>query len=201
MAHSPRDVDVSMLPEYAFGHKGLIWWGTAGYMVIEGSILLIGLITYYYLRLRSDLWPPGLPEPEPTVATINMGLMIVSCVPAYLAKAAAERYDGAGAKLWLVVLTLFGIAATALRVWEFFFLNCRWDSNAYGSAVWFLMGLHTTHVVTDVADGGVLAAVMFLDKTDKKRLIDVSENSFYWYFIVLWWVPYYLTVYWAPRWL
>ena len=27
MPRSPRDLDVSAVPEYAFGHKGLIWWG------------------------------------------------------------------------------------------------------------------------------------------------------------------------------
>ena len=31
-------VDVSHLKDSAFGHKGLIWWGTVGYMVIEGTM-------------------------------------------------------------------------------------------------------------------------------------------------------------------
>jgi cytochrome c oxidase subunit III len=201
MRSSPRNVDVSGLPEYAFGHKGLIWWGTVGFMVIEGSILLIGLITYYYLRLRSDQWPPSLPDPSVGFGTANLLLMIVSCVPAHLAKVAAQQYDVRKVQLWLVVLTLVGLGATVLRGYEFLSLNCRWDANAYGSAVWFLMGLHTTHVLTDVVDGAVLAAVVFVKPPSKRRFVDVSENSLYWYFIVLWWVPYYVTVYWAPRWL
>jgi heme/copper-type cytochrome/quinol oxidase subunit 3 len=201
MRAAGRDVDVSGLPAYAFGHKGLIWWGTVGYMVIEGSILAIGLITYFYLRLRSDVWPPSLPDPSVGYGTANLAVMAVSCVPAQLAKVAAERYDVSKVRLWLVALTLVGVVATVLRVFEFYSLNCRWDSNAYGSVVWFLMGLHTIHVVTDVVDGAVLAALMFAEPPEKKRFIDVSENSLYWYFIVLWWIPYYLTVYWAPRWL
>ena len=201
MPGSPRDVDVAAIPEYAFGHQGLIWWGTVGYMVIEGSILVIGLVTYFYLRLQSDLWPPSLPDPNVGPGTANLLLMFASCVPAYLAKVAAERCNVEQVRLWLVVLTLFGIGATVLRVYEFFALNCRWDVNAYGSIVWFLMGLHTTHVVTDVVDGAVLTALVFAHPPDKKRFVDVSENSLYWYFIVLWWIPYYLTVYWAPRWL
>ena len=35
----------------------------------------------------------------------------------------------------------------------------------------------------------------------RKRFVDLSENSLYWYFIVAWWVPIYLIIYWAPRWL
>ena len=41
-------VDVSELSEYAFGHQGLIWWGTIGFMVIEGSMFVMALITYSY---------------------------------------------------------------------------------------------------------------------------------------------------------
>src|SRR5688572_14450243 len=101
MPGSPRDVDVSAVPEYAFGHKGLIWWGTVGYMVIEGSILVIGLITYYYLRLRVDQWPPSLPDPGIGPGTANLLVMFASCIPAHFAKVAAERYDAGKVRLWL----------------------------------------------------------------------------------------------------
>lgn len=194
-------IDVAELPRYSFGNKGLIWWGTVGFMVIEGAMMLMVIIVYYYLRLKEDLWPPTLPDPGLTYGTANLLLMLVSCVPAALAKAAAEKYDARGARLWLWVLTVFGIGATVLRVLEFTQLNCRWDSNAYGSIVWFLIGLHTTHVVTDVVDGAVLGALITVREPGKKRFVDVSENSLYWYFIVLWWIPFYLTIYWAPRWL
>ena len=39
-----RVLDVSVLPRTVFGHQGLIWWGTAGFMVIEGSIFVIALV-------------------------------------------------------------------------------------------------------------------------------------------------------------
>jgi heme/copper-type cytochrome/quinol oxidase subunit 3 len=164
-------------------------------------MLLIVLISYYYLRLRVDAWPPGLPDPDIGAGTLNLLLMLGSCLPAYWAKAAAEKYDLRAVRLWLVVLSVLGVAAMVLRAYEFASLNCRWNSNAYGSIVWFLMGLHTTHVVTDVVDGAVLTAMVFARPMGKKRFVDVSENSLYWYFIVLWWIPYYLTIYWAPRWL
>jgi hypothetical protein len=31
--------------------------------------------------------------------------------------------------------------------------------------------------------------------------MDVYENGDYWYFVVLTWIPIYLVLYWAPRWL
>jgi hypothetical protein len=40
---------------------------------------------------------------------------------------------------------------------------------------------------------------MFNEQPEGKRFVDVAENSGYWNFVVLSWVPIYLVVYWAPR--
>ena len=201
MTAEQRVVDVSGLPGYAFGHKGLIWWGTIGFMVIEGSMFVIVLIAYFYLRLKVAAWPPSLPNPDTFYATLNLLLVFVSIIPAALAKRAAERFDLRSVRIWLAALTLFGVASVVLRAFEFSALNCRWDDNAYGSVVWLLLGLHTSHLLTDVVDSGVLLALMTAGPVTEPRFVDVSENSLYWYFIVLLWVPVYLTIYFAPRWL
>src|SRR5882762_196037 len=62
-ADARRTLDVAALPPMAFGNQGLIWWGTVGFMVIEGSMFVIGLVVYFYLRLQVRDWPPGLPNP------------------------------------------------------------------------------------------------------------------------------------------
>jgi cytochrome c oxidase subunit III len=196
-----RVLDVSPLPTAAFGHRGLIWWGTAGFMVIEGTMFVVVLVAYFYLRLQVAEWPPGRPNPDLTFGTANLILVLASCVPAALAKVAAEKEDLRRVKRWLGVLTVMGVASLVLRGFEFPALNTRWDDNAYGSAVWVLQGLHTLHVATDVVDGAVLLALMYAGPITRKRFVDVSENSLYWYFIVLWWIPIYLTIYFAPRWL
>ena len=201
MTAGQRTVDVATLPDHAFGHQGLVWWGTVGFMVIEGSMFVIVLIAYFYLRLKVSEWPPSLPDPSLTYGTINLLLAVVSCVPAALAKSAAERYDRRRVEVWLTVVTLLGIGNVILRAFEFPALNCRWDDNAYGSITWLLLGLHTIHIATDVVESGVLLALMVIGPVDETRFVDVSEDSLYWYFIVLWWIPIYLTIYFAPRWL
>jgi cytochrome c oxidase subunit III len=194
-------VDVSPLPRFAFGHKGLVWWGTVGFMVIEGSMFVMAVIVYFYLRLKVQEWPPNLPNPGLSFGTINLALVLLSCFPNALAKKAAERFDLRSSQLWLVALTLIGVVAVVLRAFEYTQLNTRWDDNAYGSIVWVLLSLHTIHVATDVVDSGVLTALMFIGPVTERRFVDVSENSLYWYFIVAWWIPIYLVIYWAPRWL
>jgi cytochrome c oxidase subunit 1/cytochrome c oxidase subunit I+III len=116
-----------------------------------------------------------------------------------MAKHAAERLDLPKARTMMVVCCAFGLAVMAIRVFEFTGLNCRWDSNAYGSIVWVIMGLHTTHVVTDVVDTIVLTALIFTAHANPRRLVDVSENALYWNFIILTWLPIYAVLYFAPR--
>jgi heme/copper-type cytochrome/quinol oxidase subunit 3 len=85
------------------------------------------------------------------------------------------------------------------RALEFTALNCWWDTNAYGSVVWTLLGLHTVHAVTDAIDTGVLAAILFIGPLDANRFVDVAENSLYYYFVIASWLPIYGLLYFAPR--
>jgi heme/copper-type cytochrome/quinol oxidase subunit 3 len=59
--------------------------------------------------------------------------------------------------------------------------------------------LHTTHLVTDAWDTGVLAVLSFTGPFESKRFVDVSENALYWIFVVLSWLPIYGVLYWVPR--
>ena len=196
-----RVLDVAALPDSAFGHQGLIWWGTVGFMVIEGSMFVIAIIVYFYLRLKVESWPPSLPDPDLGYGTANLGLVLVSLIPAALSKKAAEALDLRRTRAWLAVLLLMGIGSVILRAFEYTALNCRWDDNAYASIVWVLLSMHTIHVATDVVDSGVLLVMAYTKPMSRKRYVDLSENSLYWYFIVAWWAPIYLVIYFAPRWL
>jgi len=195
-------LDVSGLPSYAYGHRSILWWGTLGFCLIESTAFALALAAYFYLRGRASAWPPdGIEPPDLFWGTLNTAILLASCVPNQWVKQAAEREEIGPVRLWLTVCLLFGFAFTVLRGFEFGVLNVRWDSNAYGSVVWALMFLHTTHIATDVADTAVLAALMFTWHGRGARFVDVSENAFYWYFVVLTWLPVYGAVYLAPRWL
>jgi cytochrome c oxidase subunit 3 len=176
-----------------------MWWGTLGVMAIEGTLFALAIMAYFYLRSHVDTWPITSLPPDLRWGTVNLVVMLVSFLPAHLAKKAAERLDLGGARLWLVISSLFGIAFVVIRCFEFATLNVRWDSNAYGSVVWLLLGLHTTHIVTDLIDTIVLTVLFFTGPLEGKRYVDVSENSFYWYFVVATWIPIYLVIYWGAR--
>ena len=192
-------LDVRQLPSFDFGVRSLMWWGTAGLMAIESTVFALAIVIYFYLRSHVERWPLTTPPPELLWGTLNTAVLLVSAWPNHLAKRAAERLDRHGVQVWLSVCLGFGFAFLVLRGFELGALNVRWDTDAYGSIVWLLMALHTTHLVTDTWDTTVLDVLFFTGPLEGKRYVDVSENAVYWYFVIASWLPIYAVVYLAPR--
>jgi len=199
---STRVIDVSTLPPGAFGHRSLMWWGTCGLILIEGTAFALAIGMYLYYWTHAAEWPPGHTAPPRLLwGTLNTVILLGSAVPNQLTRNAAERVDLRSTQRWMVVALIFGIGFNVVRAFEFGGLNVKWNQDAYGSIVWLLLGLHTTHIVTDVLDSCVLAVLLFVGPVEERRFVDVSENSVYWYFVVLAWLPIYAVIYLAPRFL
>ena len=195
----PAALDVGMLPTHAFGHRSVMWWATMCMIAIEGMAFALAITSYVYLKGRVPHWPVGAPTPGLFWGTANVVILVVSAWPNLMARNAAERFDLSRVRLWMAIALAFALAFNVVRFLEFSQLQVRWDTNAYGSVTWFLLGLHTTHVLTDFLDSTVLAAVMFCGKVDENRFVDVSENAMYWNFVVVSWLPIYAVIYLAPR--
>jgi cytochrome c oxidase subunit III len=197
---APRTLDVAGLPPGAFGSRSLMWWGTAGMVLIETTVFALAIGSYFFLRTRMAAWPPdGVAPPDLRWGTINTLVLAASLIPNELTKRAAERIDRFGVCIWMMVSLAFAVGFNVVRVFEFRHLNVMWTHDAYGSIVWLLLGLHTTHIVTDLLDSAVLALLMVVGPLEEKRFVDVEENCGYWYFVVLTWLPIYGVIYWAPR--
>jgi len=194
--------DVAELPTVTFGHRSLMWWGTLGFMVIEGWTLALIVAMYFYVRQNFLTWPPRIDGrllvPSLLIPTINLVVMLVSLVPVYVVDRAARRLDLGAVKLWLLLSSVISLAIPVLRWYELWALNTRWDTNAYGSAAWLIVGTHATLLLLDVADTIGLTLFYWFKRMPIKAMSDVSDNSFYWYFMVLVWVPLYLIVYVGP---
>jgi cytochrome c oxidase subunit I+III len=192
-------IDVAELPEFAFHHRGIMWWGTMGLIVIEGMMFAMFIAAYFYLKGRSPHWPPGQFPPDLLWGTANLILLLVSGIPNQLTKRAAEHLQLRRTRFWLIVALAFALAFNVFRIFEFRTLNVWWDDNAYGSVVWTLLGFHTFHIVTDFVDSGVLLAMLYLGPIEESHFVDVAENSMYWYFVVISWIPIYAVIYLVPR--
>jgi cytochrome c oxidase subunit 3 len=192
--------DVSDLPTYGFGHATTTWWGTLGFVASEGMIFVLAVAMYLYLAMHAQEWPIEARPPNLWPGTIVLVILFLSCIPNAMVDKAARKEDLHRVQWLMVLMSVIGLAVIGVRFYEFHTALVSWDSNAYGSIVWLILGLHATHLITDCADTLVLAALMFTRHAHGKRFSDVSDNAFYWYFVVIAWVPLYLLVYWFPRW-
>jgi cytochrome c oxidase subunit III len=192
--------DLSELEEGGFGPRSTTWWGTMGFMTLEGMgfVLAAGALLYLY-AVNTD-WPLSAPQPDYGPGTVLTAVMLVSVIPNHLVLRWAKQQALWKVRLGLVIMCIFGVLPLIIRIYEFPALNVNYDANAYGSILWLLLGLHTTHLITDVGETIVLTVLMFTGHGHaKRRFGDVDDNAFYWDFVVITWLPIYALIYWIPR--
>jgi cytochrome c oxidase subunit 3 len=192
--------DAAALPLHGAHTASITWWGTSAFMLIEGTGFALAIAVYLYLWSLAPSWPLGAPLPDLGPGTWVTAILLLSLVPNWLIERWAGQEDLRKVRIGIVVMSVFGVVPLVVRAFEFRALNTWWDSNAYGSVTWLLLGLHTTHLITDLADTLVLAAIMFTRHgRNKRRFGDVQDNALYWAFVVLTWLPIYACLYGVPR--
>jgi cytochrome c oxidase subunit III len=192
-------IDVSQLPTVVFGHRATIWMGNLGYMAIEGTMFMMVIVSYFYLRTRVNDWPPEQVAPGLLWGTANLIVFLISLAPTVIVKRESHKGNVVGTLFWMVVLIGFGVLNIALRVMEFPALNCKWDENAYASIVYILIGLHCFHLLTAWGENIFLTCTLLAGHTEGHRLVDIEQTANYWYFVVLFEITLYLLIYVATR--
>ncbi len=196
-------LDLRGLPDVVFGPRDVMWWGTLGFIIIEGFTLVLCAAAYVYLTQNFSTWPPhNTPRPSLGAPSLQVLVMLVSLYPAWWTAKAARRFDLGKVRIGLIVCTAFVCAIVGLRAWELLVsLNVRWDANAYGSVQWLVLGTHGSLLLIEFVEIAGMTLLFWLAPVEEKHMSDVTDLEFYWYFIVLSWLPLYVLCYWLPRWL
>jgi cytochrome c oxidase subunit 3 len=193
-------LDVTDLTGHGMGTASPSWWGTLAFMLIEGTGFGLAIIIYLYLMSLASKWPVEAPAPDLLPGTLMTALLVASVVPNMLLARWAKRQDMIKVRIGLIIMAVLGVVPIVIRAFEFPAMHISWDQNAYGSIVWLMLGLHTTHLITDLVETIVLLCLMFSRHGDNpRRYGDVGDNAMYWNFVVATWIPVYLCLYWIPR--
>jgi len=200
-------IDISDLPHHQFDTYDPVWWGNNLLLAIETSMFMILIATYFYLRQNFELWPPPVaqltatlrPLPMLSYGTAVTILLVFSCGPMILTDMGARRGSRFVCQVGLIICILCALAATILRGFEFSGVYFRWDSNAYGSVVWFLLGMHMMHLLILTTESVLLTVWIFIREFDMKHRVDIVTVAVYWYWVVAIWIVIYAIVYFTPR--
>ena len=96
--------------------------------------------------------------------------------------------------------TVVAVVVFGIRLAEFASLHTQWNSSAYGSIAWTIIGFHATLILIDMYDTIGITAIMFL-RPASTWYPEVADNALYWVFTVVVWIPFYFLLYFGPRWL
>lgn len=189
-------LDVSGLPTYAFGRRDPRWIAVMLLIAIEATVFGLMVFAYFYSRLRLEVWPPtGVGSREQVLGGCVLATLLLSVWPAHLVNVAVYAGELLRARFWLIITTLFSLAALVLRSVELSHLPFRWDSNVFGSLFWGVLSLHTMHLVAANIENVLFLALLYRGPVEKKHLVDLEVNGVYWYFVVLAWLPLYAIFY------
>lgn len=196
-------MNVRELPDVCFGPTDIMWWGTFGFVVIEGWTIVLCVVAWVYLQQNVSAWPPaGTPLPSLALPTIELVVMLASLPLVAWCNRVVRRYDLAKARIGFTLAGLVGIGLTALHIATLLVsLNVKWDSNAYGSAQWLVLTYHGTLVLVEASEVIGLALAYWFAPVEDKHFPDGADAMFYWNFMVAAYVPLYVLCFLVPRWI
>ena len=172
-----------------------------GLVIIEVVLFSVLITTYFYLKFGAEHWPPaGDPLPKLLLPTINTVVLIGSSLAVHRAdKAIADRGDARRMAMWLCGSMLLGLVFLTMKVLEYSQVEYFWDSHAYGSIVWTMIVFHSSHVLSVILKTTVVLAMAGKGHWTKERCQGIKVNGLYWHFVVVIWIPLYVTIYLVPR--
>ena len=162
-------------------------WGMALLIATEATLFGSLIATYFYLRFRSNTWPPeGTPKPDVTLPLVLTAMLIATAIPIFGAVRAAARDHARIA--WLLVAVALAVQGTYLGLQLHLYVSDLQDfgpdDNAYGSIYYTLLGVHHAHVAVGLALS-VWLLVRLAGGLTNYRLIGLRAIAMYWYFVIL----------------
>lgn len=180
--------EVSGLPIFTTGKRAVGWWGLAYLMGALATVYGVMLLSYFYIRLFSEVWPQdGLMLPD--LRFVAVGGMLLGAGGLLLAFGSrqARRHSEIGARLSLVAGGAFGTAFLVLQVVELLTLDFSPQVNAYGSVFFSIHYLQFVVTAIGIVMIGATAVRMwktsFSDNTYAMQAMQLT--SLYWYFVVV----------------
>jgi cytochrome c oxidase subunit 3 len=121
-------------------------------------------------------------------------VLVASSFTMHRSVQAAERGDRHEALRWLGVTFILGLAFVVNQALEYWKLEFRIDTDAYGTIFWLLTGFHWLHVVAGLVLMAVLARLSW-PGSRAPLAVHFQVVGYYWHFVDVVWIGVYTAVY------
>jgi heme/copper-type cytochrome/quinol oxidase subunit 3 len=119
----------------------------------------------------------------------------------HMADMAVLKCEWSMAKTGMLTSIALGLVALALQVYMWSRFDFSWHSHVYGSYIWFLLFLHTAHIIGSVTESVVLTILPLRGYKNDSVRQGLNVDEIYWYFVVVSAIFVYAIVFYAPRFL
>ncbi len=196
-------LDASELTRTAGDQRHPLIWGFLGMIAIELTVFTALAVSYFYLKMTADAWPPEpLGYPGWMLPTVNTLLLVSSSFVMHWSDKNIRRGEERKLAIGLTIGVVIAIVFLALKYVEYFIeTDYRWNDHAYGSIVWTIIGFHSAHVLAVALKTMVVAWLAWRSYFSQEWRLAVTANGLYWHFVVAVWIPLYVILYWSPRFL
>jgi cytochrome c oxidase subunit III len=188
------------LPWQLTGLRSPIIWGVLMLVAIEATLMALFGVSYFYLSLGAESWPPAGVEPPALLGpTISQALLLASVVPVWLALRSLTGHGRVPLAAGLSVGLLLAGTYLALKVREYAAKEFLWHEHAYGSLDWTMGGYAALHVIIVLLGGSVFLALGLRGHFSRDRYTGVQALVIYWGFVALGSLFLYAVQYLGPR--
>src|SRR5205823_3020866 len=196
----PRPSTVTVAPSTSRGSRPAAWWGVLMLIATEATIFAILIASYLFLRASSTTWPQGgIEVPDLRLALPFSFVLWGSSIPLILAEAAIRKGRLTTVRLGLLVSGLMGLGFLIATFVDFDALHFGWRDNAYGSAFYTLVGLHTAHVAIGLGMNAVVQLKAWMNKLSAERHLTLTTFAMYWHFVDAVWLFVFPVAYLSPH--
>lgn len=193
-------IDVSDLSPYTHDTDAPLWWGMIGLIVIETVVVASMISSYLFIRAQHAEWPLGAIEP-PDLLMPSMGtaVLLLSSVAMWWGDKGLEENAKRRTAIGVALAAVLGAIFLILKAIEYSKVEYHWNDHVYGSLIWLMIGFHSAHVISVILKAVVIDLLAWRGYFNRERHIGVTINGMYWHFVVMIWIPLFITIYIVPR--
>ncbi|RIK40436.1 MAG: cytochrome c oxidase subunit I [Chloroflexi bacterium] len=184
---------------YPNGSPTVNRWSMALMIALIATATGLFEFSYFYIRLRHDVWPLGeIPLPGLLLPAIGTVAIFGAAGAMFWANRRIERDDPMGLRIALAVAFILGLVAAGTIFFDLRQVPFDHTINAYGSLYWTLAIFLIALLLGGLGQNLFTQVWAWLGRYSQREHIAVDIGALYWYAAVLFWLIVAGTIYLSP---